>query len=280
LRANASLPEKYINVGGYRIRIVEKGKGPPLILIHGMGASLEWWQFNIDKLSEGYRLIALDFLGFGLSSKPLTDLNLNLASDFMRSFLDALGLRRASLIGNSLGGLIALYAASRMPDRVDKLVLVDNAGMGHEISMLMRLGSVYPVGELALALRNRLTVKIFLSRLVYDSYKLPSHLVDCVLRMFAVPKNVASCLRVLRTGVNWKGIKKEIWHSLHEAASFLPHQTLIIWGAEDRITPLPQAYLGKELIRNSRLHVIEKCGHLPMVEWPDKFNQAMLDFLK
>jgi 4,5:9,10-diseco-3-hydroxy-5,9,17-trioxoandrosta-1(10),2-diene-4-oate hydrolase len=275
-----NLPEKYIQVSGNRIRFVEKGKGSPIILIHGLGASLEWWQFNIDMLSAGYRIIALDFLGFGLSSKPSTAFSLNLASEFMRSFLDVLELARASLVGNSLGGLIALYAASRMPDRVDKLVLVDNAGLGQKLSILLRLGSVYPVGELALSLRNRLTVKMFLSRLVYDSKKLPPQLIDCVLRMFSLPQSAEACLQVLRTGVNLKGIKEEIWRSLQKAASSLPHETLIVWGAEDRITPLNQAHAGKGLIRNSRLHVIESCGHIPQVECPEEFNQAVLDFLK
>lgn len=274
------MPEKYIHVSGHRIRIVEKGEGPPLILIHGLGASLEWWQFNIDKLSEGNRVIALDFLGFGLSSRPSTDFSLNLASEFMHSFLDVLELSRASLVGNSLGGLIALYTASKMPERIDKLVLVDNAGLGQKLSILLRLGSVYPVGKLALALRNRLTVRIFLSRLVYDSQKLPPYLIDCVLKMFSLPKSAEVCLQVLRTGVNLKGIKKEIWSSLQKAASSLPHETLIIWGAEDRITPLSQAHAGKGLIRNSRLHIIENCGHIPQVECPEEFNQAVLNFLK
>jgi pimeloyl-ACP methyl ester carboxylesterase len=275
-----NLPEKYIQVNGNRIRFVEKGKGSPVILIHGLGASLEWWQYNIDKLSEGCRVIALDFLGFGLSTKPSTAFSLNLASEFMRSFLDVLELPRASLVGNSLGGLIALYAASKMPDKVDKLVLVDNAGLGQKLSILLRLGSVCPIGELALSLRNRLTVRMFLSRLVYDSKKLTAQLIDCVLKMFAVPRNAEVCLQVLRTGVNLKGIKKEIWCSLQKAASSLPHKTLIIWGAEDRITPLSQAHVGKELMRNSRLHVIENCGHIPQVECPEEFNQALLDFLK
>jgi pimeloyl-ACP methyl ester carboxylesterase len=275
-----NLPEKYIQVSGNRIRFVEKGKGSPVILIHGLGASLEWWQLNIDRLSEGYRVIALDFLGFGLSAKPSTAFGLELASEFMRSFLDALALPHASLVGNSLGGLIALYAASRMPERVDKLVLVDNAGLGQKLSLLLRLGSVWPVGELALSLRNRLTVRAFLSRLVHDSKKVPPQLIDCVLMMFGLPQSAKVCLQVLRTGVNLKGIKKEIRCLLQEAASSLPHETLIIWGAEDRITPLSQAHVGKELIRNSSLRVIENCGHIPQVECPEEFNQAVLDFLK
>jgi pimeloyl-ACP methyl ester carboxylesterase len=158
--------------------------------------------------------------------------------------------------------------------------LVDNAGLGQKLSILLRLGSVYPVGELALSLRNRLTVKMFLSRLVYDNKKLPPQLIDCVLRMFSLPQSAETCLQVLRTGVNLKGIKKEIWRSLQKAASSLRHETLIIWGAEDRITPLNQAHAGKGLIRNSRLRVIESCGHIPQVECPEEFNQALLDFLK
>ncbi len=274
------LPEKFIDVDGYTIRFVEKGEGFPLILIHGLGASLEWWRFNLDSLSEKYHVIAFDFLGFGMSSKPRNRISLNLASEFMRSFLDALELPKASLIGNSLGGLIALQTAVKIPNRVERLILVDNAGFGSKVSFYLRLGSVFPVGEVALALRNRLTVRFFLSRLVHDSKRLPNELIETVLRTFSLPLNAEVCLQVLRTGVSCRGLKDEIRRSSIGGASSLPHKILIVWGEDDRITPLRQAYVGKRLLRNSSLHVLEKCGHLPMVEWPEKFNRLVLDFLE
>lgn len=274
------MPETYASVGGHKIRCVEKGRGHPLILIHGLGASLDWWQPNIDALSRKYRVIAFDFLGFGLSSKPELKFSINLASDFMLSFLDAFQIQKASFVGNSMGGLIALYTAMNAPDRVERLVLVDAAGFGQELSIFLRIGSVFPLGEMALAMRNRLTAKIFLSRLVYDLKKVPESLIDCVLRMFSQPRAVEVCLQVLRYAVNLKGLRKEIWLPVVERTPSLPHKTLMIWGEEDRIIPLNQAHLGKGLMKHSELRVFKKCGHIPQIERPDEFNSTMLDFLE
>lgn len=280
MKVENSLPETYASVGGHKIRCVEKGRGHPLILIHGLGASLDWWQPNIDSLSRKHRVIAFDFLGFGLSSKPELKFSINLASDFMLSFLDAFQIQKTSLIGNSMGGLIALYTAMNAPDRIDRLVLVDSAGFGQELSIFLRIGSIFPLGEMALAMRSRLTAKMFLSRLVYDLKKVPESLFDCVLRMFSQPRAVEVCLQVLRYAVNLKGLRKEIWLPVVERAPSLPHKTLIVWGEDDRITPLSQARLGIGLMKHGELRLFEKCGHIPQIEQPDEFNSAVLDFLE
>lgn len=280
MKSQALLNEQYIEVDGYSIRFFEKGKGPPVLLIHGLGASIEWWQFNLDILSQKYRVIAFDFLGFGLSSKPEIEFNLDVATKFLFSFLDAFNLPRASLIGNSMGGLVALSSALSAPERVENLVLVNNAGFGSELSIFLRLGAVFPIGELALAIKNRITVKMILSQMFYDPKKLPEQMVNCVLEIFNRPQSGETLLKVLRYGVTLKGLKKKIWFPLIEKASFLPHRTLILWGANDRIIPVSQAYVGDRLLKNSQLHIFEKCGHVPQVECPEEFNRAVLDFLE
>ncbi len=269
----------FIKVNGYKIRCAARGKGPHLVLIHGLGGSLEWWRFNFNYLSHKYHVIAFDFLGFGYSAKPQIEFSLDLASNFMRSFLESLKLRSVSLIGNSLGGLIALYTASELGQRIERLILVDNAGFGRELSFLLRLGTLYPLGEITFYLRHFIITKLFLSRLFYDRQKLPAELVSCVLKMFESPLARKVCLRILRRGVNLGGLKKDILDPIMERASLLNQPTLIIWGRNDRIIPVVQAYRGKNLIKNSKLVVFDKCGHLPQVEkWPE-VNQLILKFL-
>jgi pimeloyl-ACP methyl ester carboxylesterase len=280
LISSVPLRERYISVNGYDVRISEKGSGPSIVLLHGLGGSLEWWELNFHALSQKYRVVAFDFLGFGHSAKPKIRFSLDVASDFMLSFLDALALSKVSLVGNSMGGLIALHTASKIPERIEKLILVDNAGFGSRLSLVLRLASVYPIGEFALATRNHSTARMFLSHLFYDSRKLPSRFVDCVLRIFDLPRTAEAFLEVLRFGVNLKGLKDKIWISIVEQAPFLPHKTLIIWGADDKITPLSQAFTGKNLIKNSKLLVFEKCGHLPQMEWADNFNRSVVNFLE
>lgn len=267
-------------MAGHKIRFTEKGKGPPLVLLHGMGGSLEWWEYNLDSFSRKYRTIAFDFPGFGFSSKSGIDFRKDAASNFMVSFLDAFQLAKASLIGNSMGGLFAFLTAARQPDRIDRLVLVDNVGFGHQLSLPLRLGTVFPFGELALSVRSHLTAKIFLNRMFYDSQKIPSHLIPTVLKIFNMPKTRKVCLQVLRSGVDLKGLKEDIWLEVLDKASSLSHQTLIVWGKNDKVAPLDQAYVGQKLIKNSQLHVFEKCGHLPQVEWYEEFNRLVLDFLE
>lgn len=271
---------KYLNINGHRIRFLEKGEGFPLLLLHGLGASIEWWQFNINSLSQKYRVIALDFLGFGYSSKEISEYSLSYASKFLVSFLDVLKINKASLIGNSMGGLIALSTALQNPERIEKLVLVDNAGFDRELTFILRLASLFPIGELALALRNRFTVNMLLSQLFYNPKKLPPNLINCVLKIYELPLSREVLLRILRYGVNLQGLKRNILHPILERISSLGHQTLIVWGEQDKITPVDQAYKGKRLIKHSKVQTFEKCGHMPQVEWAEEFNQLVLDFLK
>lgn len=273
------MKEEYISVAGHKIRFLEKGKGPPLVLLHGMGGSLEWWEYNLDAFSRKYRTIAFDFPGFGYSTKSGLSFSKNSASDFMISFLDAFYIPKASLIGNSMGGLIAFLTAANQPERIDKLILVDTVGFEIKLSILLRLGTVFPLGELALSVRNHLIARIFLNRMFYDSQKVPDQLIPTVLEIFDMPQTRKACLRILRSGVDLKGLKKEICLRVRDRAGSLPHKTLIIWGANDKVAPLNQAYVGKNLIKNSQLHVFDKCGHLPQVEWPEEFNHLVLEFL-
>jgi 4,5:9,10-diseco-3-hydroxy-5,9,17-trioxoandrosta-1(10),2-diene-4-oate hydrolase len=275
-----ALNNKYMNVDSYRIRFQEKGEGFPLLLMHGLGASLEWWQYNVNSLSRKYRVITLDFLGFGYSSRQINEYSLSYASKFLISFLDTLEIDKAFLLGNSMGGLISLSVALEYPERIEKLVLVDNAGFGRELSFILRLGSLFPVGELALALRNKFTVNMLLSQLFYDPQKLPPDLVDCVLRIFNLPYSSKALLRTLRCGVDLQGLKRDVWKPLQEKISVLICPTLIIWGVQDKITPVNQAYRGQKLIEQAALYIFEKCGHMPQVEWAEEFNNLVLDFLE
>ena len=124
-----TLEEKYITVNGVRVRYVVKGNSSPVILLHGFGEFLESWAFNIDPLSEHYRVYALDLPGHGLSEKPAIDYSLPAAVKFIAAFMQAVGIGRASLIGHSIGGLIRLKTAISSPDRVDKIIPVDSVGL-------------------------------------------------------------------------------------------------------------------------------------------------------
>ncbi|MFW6131241.1 MAG: alpha/beta fold hydrolase [Candidatus Aminicenantaceae bacterium] len=271
--------DSYLNVKGNDIRLVEKGSGSPVMLLHGIGASLEWWNYNINFLSKKNRVIAFDFLGFGLSSKPDIDFNIELAQEFMLDFINTLGLKKVSLVGNSMGGLIALGTAITIPEKIDKLILVDNAGFDSNLSFFLRLGTVFPLCQIALSAMGKMFLRFFLKRMFYDLKKMPLELEDCILKMFQYPKNKKVFCEVLKYGVNIKGLKKRIWSEIVRESLTLPHKTLIVWGENDKVIPVSQAYKGKELIKNSTLHIFEQCGHIPQVEYFEEFNRLVQDFL-
>ena len=110
--------------------------------------------------------------------------------------------------------------------------------------------------------------------------KLPDDLLECALRVFEQRQAREICLKVLHQGVDSKGLKEKIWRPLLEKIPHLSHQTLIIWGSDDKIVPLSQTRKGMALIKNAHLVIFEKCGHLPQVEWPDKFYRSVLHFLE
>jgi 4,5:9,10-diseco-3-hydroxy-5,9,17-trioxoandrosta-1(10),2-diene-4-oate hydrolase len=221
---------------------------------------------------------ALDLPGFGKSDKEIEDFSLDYAAAFLARFMDAVGIERASLAGNSLGGVVCAQTAVQFPERVSNLVLVGSAGFGRELSPYLRLWSVPVLGDLAF--RTYQGLFPMLKRWVFRS---PQSIGDewfsetaAVLRSEAVRKNA---LKVARMGVTLRGQRQELLGELHRELAVMEAPTLIIWGRDDPAVPLSHAYHARDLIPNSEVRVMERCGHLPQVERPDELNELVLDFL-
>jgi pimeloyl-ACP methyl ester carboxylesterase len=221
------------------------GAGPPLILIHGLAGSFLWWQRNIDACSEHFQTFCVDLVGFG-SSRRLGRFDLEASIPLLLAWMNERGIERATVVGHSMGGLIAARFAAIAPDRVDRLVLVDAAFLGFDSGVVKR--GIGLVGAL------RQVPHDFLPLIARDSLR-------------AHPFSLFAATQQL--------LRSDWGHFL--AAIEAP--TLIIWGDQDRVTPLK---IGKAIhlaIPNSQLVVIEHAGHTPMWDQPDRFNQALLDFL-
>src|SRR5207253_6441 len=146
--------EGTVSVQGLRLRYREMGSGPPVILVHGIAASLEYWRFTIGALAPGHRVLAIDLPGCGFSERGAMLPTLPETADILVGLLDALGIERASFVGNSLGGLICLETALRHPERMARLILSNSAGLGHEINPFWRLVAIPPVGRLLIELNR------------------------------------------------------------------------------------------------------------------------------
>lgn len=270
--------DRYVKVGGRNVRYWVEGEGPAVVLVHGLACSAEFWQYTVAPLSEGHRVYALDLLGFGRSDKAIGEFSLPYGASFLADFIDAVGVERATLVGNSLGGVICAQFAVQFPERLERLILVGSAGFGRELQFFLRLWSVPILGSMTFSLYQRAFPVV--KRLVfYDSSSIDREWVSAAAAMVRMPGAKESSLRIVRLGVDMTGQRDELVRDLHLQLAHMTAPTLVIWGSHDPVVPVSHAYAAEELIPNSKVRIMDRCGHTPQVERPQEFNQLVLDFL-
>ena len=268
--------EQWVEVLGVTVRYFCLGEGPPVVLIHGLGEAAVVWYGNVESLATQFSTYALDLPGHGASDKPDWDYSLEETVDFLIAFMDALNLERASLVGNSLGGLIALATALAHPCRVERLVLEDCAGLGREIAWFLRLMTVPYLGEL-LARPAKKGLRWFLERIFHSSGFATEALVEALHWERRRPGNTAAMLQILRKGVSLRGVKSSF--ILTQKLAKLEAPTLLVWGRQGRILPAFHGERAAPVVPQGRLTVFDHCGHWPHIEVQERFNDLLLDFL-
>ena len=278
---SVKIPEDhYINVKGINTRFWSMGdEGSAVILLHGIGCYIEMWEKNIDALSQHHRVFAIDLVGFGRSDKPMAPYSFPFLTQFTLDFMKALNIERASLIGNSMGGGICLQIAIQFPDKVDKLVLVNSAGLGKEMTILLRLASLPLIGELLTRPSRKGTYR-FMKECVYDPSILTDDWIERAYQMASLPSTHKVFLKMLRSCVDFDGLNKKLLGTVLDSFSKITLPVLVIWGRQDNILPVVHAYTAVKRIPNAELHVFDPCGHLPQIECPEEFNALILEFLK
>ena len=185
---------------------------------------------------------------------------------------------RASLIGNSMGGGVMLQFAIQFLDKVEKLVLANSAGLGRELAFILRLVTLPLVGEL-LTRPSRKGTAWTLKQCVYDPALITEELVESSYQLATLPKAQKYFLSTLREDNNLRGQHADNVLSIVDNLATITAPTLIIWGQQDRILPVAHAYVAKEIIPNTELHVLNPCGHLLQLERAEDFNTLVLEFL-
>lgn len=270
--------DRYVKVNGKNIRYWVQGEGPALVLVHGLACSANYWRYNIAELAQEYRVFAPDLLGFGLSDKDIDEFSLPYAGSVLAEFMDAVGIERASLGGNSMGGVICAQVAVQFRSRVDKLILVNSAGFGREINPVVRLWALPVVGSVVFSLHQRLfplAVRLNFShpRAVDQEW------IDEATSMLRMPGVKESSLEVAKIGLSLRGQRRELLRDLHHQLRDMPAPTLIVWGSRDLMVPVSHAYAAQRLIPNAQVHIMDRCGHIPQVERPHEFDRLVLEFL-
>jgi pimeloyl-ACP methyl ester carboxylesterase len=271
--------DRYIKAGNINTRYWQAGeKGSAVILVHGLGGFVENWMYNVDALAKAHRVYAMDLVGFGRSDKTPLVKNIYALAQFISDFMDTLHIDKATLVGNSLGGGLILQFALQFPQKVDKLVLVDNVGMDRDVIIDFRLCSIPYLGEFLIRPSLKGTEKLW-KKIVDNPALVTPELVKLSYELAALPNATKSLLSVLRAGINLFGQRTELTKVLMKELGKITAPTLIFWGKQDRIIPVAHAQIAVSKIPGTQLHVFDECGHMPMFEYPEKFNKIVLDFL-
>ena len=276
--ATTALGYRTVVVNGHRTTYLRDGKGPPLVLLHGYAGASWNWEYQIEALAPWFTVFVPDLLGQGLSQKPRIDYAPSFYIEWLRGFLDAVGVERAHLIGNSMGCGLALGMALTHPERVERLVLISgfpgnvlDKARGPYLRMFARIGSRL-LFSLAYRCMGRRAFRTFLRGIVRD----PSQVTPAVVeRAYRLRKDHGKAWPL------WSSLRNvSIWNEQYAPRlGMVNAPTLIIWGREDRFFPWEVGEELRKAIPGSKLAVVPHAGHLPMWEQPEVVNTLILEFL-
>ena len=271
--------EQKIEVDGLPTRYLTAGTGPPLVLLHGAGDNALDWRWVMPALAATHRVYAPDLPGSPDSARPAADYSPGFFERFVAGFLDALDIERAAMVGNSLGGLVAVRLALSAPARVTALVLVDSAGLGRAVNPVFTSVNVPGLSEAAMPLW-RTPIGAYqrawgrAALLFARPGGVPREWLAEQRRLALSPGYLEAHLTALRAQVS-PGGQREV---LVDQLSLLKMPTLVVWGARDRVFPESQARDAAARLHEGSLAVIPDCGHMPHVECPDLFVAALDEF--
>jgi pimeloyl-ACP methyl ester carboxylesterase len=276
---DTALPDQCVQVGPVSTRFWQMGaEGPDVVLVHGLGGSVENWAANIGPLAQEHRVWALDLIGAGWSDRPAVSYSIDNLARFLTDFLETQGIERGTLVGHSLGGAVVLHVAISCSERVDKLVLVSSGGLGREIAPILRLCTLPLAGEMVFRPTRARTARLFRA-LVYDPAIVSGQMIDGTWAMRALPGARRALLSTLRDNVTVRGTRPEVVRFIRDNLRSITAPTQVIWGRDDPIVPLTHASLARQGIPDARLTVFDACGHIPQLECAAQFNAVVCEFL-
>lgn len=261
------MEEKFVIVNDNKIRYLESGNSEHyIVLIHGLGASAERWEYVIPEFSKQYKVIVPDLIGFGHSDKPSVDYTTEFFSDFLLDFLKKLGIKKSNIIGSSLGGQITAEFTSKNQDMVENLILVSPSGiMKHSTPALDAyvMAALYPNLEGA---KNAFEMMAGSTREIHQK------IIEDFVKRMKLPNAKMAFMSTLLGLKNAEVITKSL--------NKISVPTLIIWGEDDPVIPIKYADEFVSSIQDCRFFMMDNCGHTPYVDDPIRFSKFVLDFLE
>ncbi|TDW28430.1 alpha/beta fold hydrolase [Cryobacterium psychrophilum] len=268
-----------IDIDGARVRYRITGQGSPILLLHGIGQSLEDWNEQHDRLSNAHTVYSVDLPGFAYSDRLPGRASLAGLAGMLPAFLDRFGLTEPlPVIGNSLGGAVAMTFAAAHPERLSSLVLVDSAGFGKEVTIALRLLAIRPVGIVLMRPSRKNSIRT-IDGIFYDKKHVTTDRIDHKLALTNRPAHRSTLLDLAQELGTFRGIRQP-WRTrlLAEVAS-LPIPVLIMWGDHDHVLPFTHLDAATRALPHAQTHTFLNAGHMPQIEHADEFAEVLRGFI-
>jgi pimeloyl-ACP methyl ester carboxylesterase len=271
-----------LSLHGHRVSYRTGGSGPALLLLHGITNSSETWEHVAPRLTERFTVIAPDLLGHGESATPRGDYSLGAHASGARDVLTSLGIERATVVGHSLGGGIAMQFAYQFPERSERLVLVSSGGLGREVHLLLRAATL-PGAEFVLPLLAHRSLRdagaAVAGALQRVGLRAGPDLAEMARGYGSLSDEGArtAFLHTLRAVIDPSGQRVDATDRLYLATE-LP--SLIVWGARDPVIPVSHAEIAHQGMPGSRVEIFDDSGHFPQLDQPLRFARLLQRFLE
>lgn len=257
---------QFTEVNGLHVRYVDAGSGMPLLLIHGLGGAIESWINNIDALAKDMRVIALDLPGFGYSDKPKMSYTIKFYVDFVARFIKKLDIAPAAIVGSSLGGHVACELAITRPELVSRLVVISPPG-----ALPRSFTGTPALKKYVRVLQAKSVAQVKKALVAVDGKPVADDYAKIVFEKLAMPGAKEAFLSALAGSAKAPRLNNRL--------SKIKIPTMVMWGKDDIMIPAKyvKPFIG---MKNSRIVLLENCGHRPHVDRPGVFNRLVLDFVR
>jgi pimeloyl-ACP methyl ester carboxylesterase len=265
-----------VSVGGINFHYAEyKGDGPVVLMLHGFGSSTYTWEKVAPLLQKkGHHVYTLDMKGFGWTDKPVDGAyDPRTLKEEVLAWMDAVGIKKTTLVGNSLGGAISVLIALENPDRVEQMILTDPAGYPQVKPLIIRLADLPLASDALKLVFSRWVVKWNLGEVFHNPDRVTADRVMAYYERLHSQGGLEAQVAVARS------LDFEKFGSFIRRIPEVKAKTLIIWGKDDRWVPLENARKYRSDLKNSVLALIADCGHVPQEEYPEATAKLILDFI-
>ena len=260
----------WLEVEGARVRYVDIGEGPAVVLLHGFASSIENWTGLMPALVKHHRVIAIDLKGFGWTDRPVADYSPAAQAQLVKAVLDARGVTKFSLVAHSWGSSVAMAFALTWPERLDRLALYDAWLYESQLPSMFHLSRAKGLGEVLFGLFYDQQIDERSTNGFFNADYVTQDFIDAVERAFERPGTKAAALETVR------GMRFDEMSDRYKSVAV---PTLLLWGREDIVTPVS---VGERLVRelpNASLKVYPRCGHFPMIEALGESTRDLETFL-